>query len=66
VTVTLRPRAERPSSAAGNWRLDLPGQASSWHRTKRDGTAAGLRRLAILDWHAAQAAAGAAQTEAQR
>jgi len=34
----------------------LPGQQPSWHRTKRDGTATGLRQLAILDWHAAPAA----------
>ena len=43
LTVEQRPRAERPYGAAGNWRLTLPGQLPSWHKTKRDGTAAGLR-----------------------
>lgn len=56
VTVEQRHRSERPCAAAGNWRLTLPGQLPSWHKTKRDGTAAGLRRVAILDWHASQAA----------
>lgn len=56
VTVEQRHRSERPYGAAGNWRLTLPGQLPSWHKTKRDGTAAGLRRVAILDWHARQAA----------
>ena len=55
VTVEQRPRSERPPGAPGNWRLTLPGQLPSWHNTKRDGTADGLRRVAILDWHAAQA-----------
>lgn len=54
VTVVRRPRTEMPYGAAGQWRLTLAGTSHpSWHRTKRDGTAAGLRRLAILDWHAA-------------
>jgi hypothetical protein len=56
VTVEQRDRSERPYGAAGNWRLTLPGQPPSWHKTKRDGTAADLRRVAILDWHASQAA----------
>ena len=56
VTVEQRHRSERPYGADGNWRLTLPGQPPSWHKTKRDGTAAGLRRVAILDWHARQAA----------
>jgi hypothetical protein len=55
VMVTKRPTADKPYGAAGTWRLTLPGQEPSWHKTKRDGTAAGLRRVAILDWHAAQA-----------
>lgn len=55
--VVKRPRAEMPYGAAGVWTLTLPGVARpSWHRTKRDATTAGLRRLAILDWHAARAA----------
>ena len=57
VTVVNRPRSEMPHGQPGTWRLALPGQPASWHRTKRDGTAAGLRQLAILDWHAAQAQA---------
>ena len=56
VTVVQRPRSERPDGAAGTWRLTLPGQRSSWHKTKRDGTATGLRQVAILAWHAARAA----------
>jgi hypothetical protein len=56
VTVEQRHRSERPYGAAGNWRLTLSGQPPSWHKTKRDGTGAGLRRVAILDWHARQAA----------
>jgi len=56
VTLANRVRSERPDGAAGTWRLTLPGQPASWHKTKRDGTAAGLRQVAILDWHAARAA----------
>jgi hypothetical protein len=56
VTVEQRPRPERPYGAAGSWRLTLPGQLPSWHKTKRDGTAAGLRQVAIIDWHASRAA----------
>jgi hypothetical protein len=56
VTVEQRHRSERPYGAPGNWRLTLPGQLPSWHKTKRDGTAAGLRRVAIMDWHARHSA----------
>ena len=56
VTVEQRHRSERPYGAPGNWRLTLPGQLPSWHKTKRDATAAGLRQVAIIDWHARQAA----------
>lgn len=35
----------------GIWRLDLPGTNPTWHRTKGDATATGLRRIAITDWH---------------
>jgi hypothetical protein len=57
VSVTKRTRADMPYGAAGIWQLTLPGrQHGSWHRTKRDATAAGLRQVAILDWHAARAA----------
>jgi hypothetical protein len=54
VSVVKCPRAEMPYGAAGPWKLTLPGATRpSWHRTKRDGTVTGLRRMAILDWHAA-------------
>lgn len=57
VTVVKRPRDEMPYGAAGPWKLTLPGVTRpSWHRTKREGTAAGLRQLAILGWHAARSA----------
>ncbi|MFY1633742.1 hypothetical protein ACN27F_10755 [Solwaraspora sp. WMMB335] len=52
VSVVKRTRAEMPYGEPGIWQLTLPGDgASGWHRTKRDATATGLRRLAILDWH---------------
>ena len=55
VNVVKRPRAEMPYGEPGPWKLTLPAaKHPSWHRTKRDGTATGLRRLAILDWHAAR------------
>jgi hypothetical protein len=45
---------------SGAWRLTIPGVATtSQHKTKREAVAAGCRQLAILDWHAAQAAAAA-------
>jgi hypothetical protein len=44
---------------AGQWLLDLPGQRRSQHKLKKDAVEAGRRRLAILDWHAAQASAPA-------
>jgi hypothetical protein len=57
VNVAKRPRTEMPNGAAGPWRLTLPGVTQpSWHRLQRDAVAAGLRRLAILDWHATRAA----------
>jgi hypothetical protein len=52
VSVERRPRAEMPSGEPGEWRLTLPDSDPTWHRTKRDATATGLRRIAILDWHA--------------
>ncbi|MEN3308850.1 MAG: hypothetical protein V7603_5052 [Micromonosporaceae bacterium] len=59
VSVEKRPRSEMPYGQPGVWRLTLPGVAHpSWHRTKRDATATGLRRLAILDWHAGTIPAG--------
>jgi hypothetical protein len=55
VSVVKCPRAEMPYGEAGPWKLTLSGvMHPSWHRTRRDGTATGLRRLAILDWHAAR------------
>ena len=66
VTAAKRPSAEKPFGAAGTWRLTLPGQAPSWYRTKRDATTAGLRQIAILDWHAARPeAAGNALRDAR-
>ena len=56
VSVVKRPRDEMPDGAAGPWRLTLGGALPSWHCTKRDGRTAGLRRVAIVDWHAARAA----------
>lgn len=56
VSVVKRPRSEMPHGEPGNWQLILPGQHPTWYRTKRDGTTAGLRRVAILDWHAARTA----------
>lgn len=44
-------RAHHVTYPDGIWRLDLPGTNPTWHRTKRDATTTGLRRLAILDWH---------------
>jgi hypothetical protein len=54
VVVERRPRGEVPAGS-GPWRLSLPDQPPSWHATKREATVAGLRRLAILDWHAGAA-----------
>jgi len=57
VTVSKRTREEKPEHAPGAWRLTLPGvPRPSWHPTKREATATGLRQLAILDWHAAREA----------
>lgn len=39
---------------SGDWCLELPDQPATWHKTKREATADGVRRLAILDWHAGQ------------
>ncbi|WP_240742410.1 hypothetical protein [Micromonospora zingiberis] len=61
VSVVKRTRAEMPYGEPGVWQLTLPGGGvPTWHRTKRDATATGLRRLAILDWHRARAAAATA------
>lgn len=57
VVIVKHPRKpEHVTYAPGLWELRLPGQPSSWHKTKRDATAEGLRRLAILDHHAAVSA----------
>ena len=53
VSVVKCAKADVPYGEPGPWRLTLPGVTHpSWHRIKRDAVAAGLRRLAILDWHA--------------
>lgn len=54
-STTAEARAAGDSYPSGPWRLDLPGVRATWHKTKRDATAAGLRRMAILDFHAALA-----------
>lgn len=56
VSVAKGTSAEKPYGAAGIWTLTLPGLPASWHKTKRDATATGLRCVAILDWHAGRAA----------
>lgn len=40
--------------AAGRWQLEVNGERYGYHKTKRDATAEGLRRVAIMDWHEAQ------------
>lgn len=59
IGVEKRPRAEMPSGESGAWRLTLPEtDHPSWHRIKRDAVSTGLRRLAILDWHAGRIQTG--------
>lgn len=59
LVVDKRARAEMPYGESGPWRLSLPGERGpSRHRTKREAIATGLRRLAILDWHARRVQAG--------
>lgn len=50
-----RIKIDKYKSAAwiGDWWLRLPGVRASGHKTKRDAVATARRRLAILDWHAA-------------
>ncbi|SCL36406.1 hypothetical protein GA0070615_3048 [Micromonospora aurantiaca] len=65
VSVVKRTRAEMPYGEPGVWQLTLPGGGvPTWHRTKRDATTTGLRRLAILDWHRARVEAATASDEA--
>ncbi|WP_230415883.1 hypothetical protein [Micromonospora tarapacensis] len=65
VSVVKRTRAEMPYGESGVWQLTLPGDGvSTWHRTKRDATATGLRRLAILDWHRVRSEAENVSAEA--
>src|ERR1700722_1570203 len=42
-----RPRTEMPYGQPGPWQLVIDGRMS-WHKTKREATATGLRRVAIL------------------
>lgn len=54
---TVKHARKLASHHSGPWELQLPGIAtsdSSFFKTKRDAVAAGLRRLAILDFHANQ------------
>jgi hypothetical protein len=56
VSVAKRRRDEAPQPGY-IWALSLPGaERPTWHKTKRHAVATSLRRLAILDWHAARAA----------
>lgn len=60
VQVEKRPMLEARRAGhygRGSWRLALPDRPYTWHNTKGEAVAAGLRRLAILDWHAAQSEA---------
>jgi len=56
VTVVKRPMGTYPTWH-GPWLLFLADVRLGYHRTKRDATAEGLRRVAIADWHAAREAA---------
>lgn len=51
---TVKHARKLRSHHSGPWELQLPGVAvsdTSFFKTKRDAVAAGLRRLAILDFH---------------
>lgn len=43
--------------AAGKWQLVIDGEGRGWHRIKREALAAGLRAVAIIEWHEQQEAA---------
>lgn len=51
VKVTKRERGRFPTHK-GPWLLTVASEARDFFATKRDGAAAGLRTVAILDWHA--------------
>lgn len=58
ITVEKRPLAEARRAGhygRGSWRLTLPDRPDVWANTKAEAVAKGLRRLAIMDWHAANA-----------
>ena len=57
VVVTRRERGHYPTHK-GPWLLFVAGQERDFFPTKREGTAAGLRTVAILDWHAGRVQAG--------
>lgn len=52
VTKGDRGVARRHGHYGNAWMLNLPGRPTTWFNTKREAVAAGLRRCAILDWHA--------------
>ena len=56
IEVTKTQRGYYPTHR-GPWRLVMAGYEGrgGFHKTKRDAVAAGRRRLAILDWHTANA-----------
>ena len=57
IVVTRRERGHYPTHR-GPWLLTVAGRERGFFRTKRDATAAGLRTVAILDWHAVRVQAG--------
>lgn len=58
-SIVKHPKRPQPH-LAGPWELRLPDGPGfpSFHKTKRDAEETGRRRMAIVDWHAANAAAG--------
>ncbi len=57
VVATRRERGYYPTHR-GTWQLAVAGRERGFFGTKRDATAAGLRTVAILDWHAGKVQAG--------
>lgn len=57
IVVARRERGYYPTHK-GPWLLTVAGRQRDFFTTKRDATAAGLRTVAILDWHAGKIPAG--------
>lgn len=51
VGVTKQPKGTYPTWV-GPWRATFNGKGIGFFKTKREGTAAGMRHAAITDWHA--------------